>query len=88
MLHYAEREQPREILVVFQREGISGRECKNNWEVSPPHATREDLPNCVAIYKSPFDKGGFRGNVKMFEDISPPPATIKKRGNPLGFPLW
>ena len=31
-------------------------------------------------HKSPFVKGGFRGNVNVTEDISPPPATIKKRG--------
>ena len=24
-----------------QREGTEGRECKNNWEVSPPHATKK-----------------------------------------------
>ena len=33
-------------------------------------------------------KGGFGWIVDMTEDISPPPATIKKRGNRFGFPLW
>ena len=31
-----------------------------------------------SCHKSPFVKGGFRGNVNVIEDISPPPATIKK----------
>ena len=31
-----------------------------------------------SCHKSPFVKGGFRGNVNVIEDIGPPPATIKK----------
>ena len=42
----------------------------------------------LACHKSPFVKWGFRGNVNVTEDISPPPRYHKKRGNPLGFPLW
>ena len=33
-----------------------------------------------SCHKSPFVKGGFMGNVNVTEDISPPPATIKKEG--------
>ena len=35
---------------------------------------------CKALpcHKSPFAKGGFRGNVNVIEDISPPIATKKK----------
>ena len=32
-----------------------------------------------SCHKSPFVKGGFRGNVNVTEDISPPPATKKRR---------
>ena len=31
-----------------------------------------------SCHKSPFAKGGFRGNVNVIEDTSPPPATKKK----------
>ena len=39
-----------------------------------------------SCHKSPFVKGGFRGNVNVTEDISPPPAT--KKGETVKFLLF
>ena len=41
----------------------------------------ECVIQCVEYirHKSPFVKGGFRGNVNIAEDISPPPANENRR---------
>ena len=45
------------------------------------NATTKIAKQCKAkpCHKSPFAKGGFRGNVNMIEDTSPPPATIEDK---------
>ena len=40
-----------------------------------------------SCHKSPFVKGGFRGNVNVTEDISPPPP-LQKRGETVKFLLF
>ncbi len=42
----------------------------------------------AALPQASLIKGRFGGIVYIVEDISPPPATIKKEEIRFGFPLW